>query len=163
MRCTVPGTRVYCSARNIDTLSTDEGFSGFLPSFQKGKVYYSKQRIMKCLHFRGWLSMTICWLGKKLESVVRTYRASVWAKNKGGPGPFPSIRHWSELRGLNLDSLEKLCNGLFPRTNKTVRNDEGGGGGVRGTRKLIFVTPWPTIFHFGVRESSCTEKLFCAS
>ena len=83
MQCTVPGTRVYCSARNIDTLSalsTDEGFSGFLPSFQKGKVYYSKEHIMKCLHYRGWLSMTIRWLGKKLESVVRTYRASVWAK-----------------------------------------------------------------------------------
>ena len=71
--------------------------------------------------------MTICSLGKKLESAVRTYLASVWAKNKGGPGPFPSIRHWSELRGLNLDRLEKLCNGLFPQTNKTVRNDGGGG------------------------------------
>ena len=71
--------------------------------------------------------MAICWLGKKLESVVRTYR-----KNKGGPGPFPSIRHWSELRGLNLDRLEKLCNGLFPRTNKTVRNDGGGGGDWNG-------------------------------
>ena len=58
--------------------------------------------------------------------------------------------------------LEKLCNVLFPRTNKTVCNDGGGGGGI-GTGKLIFVTPWTTIFHFGVRESSCTAKLFCAS
>ena len=37
------------------------------------------------------------------------------------------------------------------------------GGGEIGTGKPIFVTPWTTIFHFGVRESSCTAKLFCAS
>ena len=51
----------------------------------------------------------------------------LWAKNKRGPGLLPRIRLWSVLRGLNLDSLEKLCNGLFPRTNKIVCNEGGGG------------------------------------